>query len=397
MASPQPRIGVVTYPGLAGRPRRALGARRARRRGGPGLARGARAARPRRGRAARRLLVRRLPALRRDRALLAGDGGGARVRRRGRARARDLQRLPDPLRGRAPARACSCGTSRSRFVCRDVPLVVERDDLPFTSRCTQGRRIVIPVKHGDGRWFAPPSSRASSRQTARSCCATARRATARSTTSPASATSAATSWGSCRIPSTRSIRCSAPPTARSSSPRSSSRARARARHRSRRRRDPERLRKRRVLRERRSQPLDVARAERYRPAPCRSAGRVREADEPLAARGLEQLHDRGEPPLARLLRHASAPPRAPPGPTVSPPCPRAMATTLRGKVSRMCDAFPARFRAIDPALAEAADAGIDVEVVDLPVAVRRRAASPRRAQTSSRVSAGAEPASRRSS
>jgi phosphoribosylformylglycinamidine synthase I len=43
-----------------------------------------------------------------------------------------------------------------RFVCRDVPLVVERDDLPFTTRCTQGETLVIPVKHGDGRWFAPP-------------------------------------------------------------------------------------------------------------------------------------------------------------------------------------------------------------------------------------------------
>jgi phosphoribosylformylglycinamidine synthase len=43
-----------------------------------------------------------------------------------------------------------------RFVCRDVSLVVERDDLPFTTRCTQGGRLVIPVKHGDGRWFAPP-------------------------------------------------------------------------------------------------------------------------------------------------------------------------------------------------------------------------------------------------
>ena len=42
-----------------------------------------------------------------------------------------------------------------RFVCRDVPLVVERADLPFTSRCTVGQRLVIPVKHGDGRWFAP--------------------------------------------------------------------------------------------------------------------------------------------------------------------------------------------------------------------------------------------------
>jgi phosphoribosylformylglycinamidine synthase len=43
-----------------------------------------------------------------------------------------------------------------RFICRDVTLVVERDDLPFTAKCEQGQRIVIPVKHGDGRWFAPP-------------------------------------------------------------------------------------------------------------------------------------------------------------------------------------------------------------------------------------------------
>ncbi|HJX48135.1 MAG TPA: phosphoribosylformylglycinamidine synthase subunit PurQ [Gaiellaceae bacterium] len=42
------------------------------------------------------------------------------------------------------------------FICRDVPLVVERDDLPFMTRCTKGQRLVIPVKHGDGRWFAPP-------------------------------------------------------------------------------------------------------------------------------------------------------------------------------------------------------------------------------------------------
>ena len=43
-----------------------------------------------------------------------------------------------------------------RFVCRDVPLTVERDDLPFTARCTAGRRIVLPVKHGDGRYLPPP-------------------------------------------------------------------------------------------------------------------------------------------------------------------------------------------------------------------------------------------------
>ena len=40
------------------------------------------------------------------------------------------------------------------FVCRDVPLVVERTDTPFTSRCTPGQQLTIPVKHGDGCWFA---------------------------------------------------------------------------------------------------------------------------------------------------------------------------------------------------------------------------------------------------
>ena len=40
------------------------------------------------------------------------------------------------------------------FVCRDVTLVVERADTPFTSRCNSGAELTIPVKHGDGCWFA---------------------------------------------------------------------------------------------------------------------------------------------------------------------------------------------------------------------------------------------------
>jgi phosphoribosylformylglycinamidine synthase subunit PurQ / glutaminase len=40
------------------------------------------------------------------------------------------------------------------FVCRDVPVVVERSDTPFTSRCTEGDRLTIPVKHGEGSWYA---------------------------------------------------------------------------------------------------------------------------------------------------------------------------------------------------------------------------------------------------
>jgi phosphoribosylformylglycinamidine synthase subunit PurQ / glutaminase len=43
-----------------------------------------------------------------------------------------------------------------RFVCRDVALLVERDDLPFTRRCTTRRRLVLPVKHGDGRYVPTP-------------------------------------------------------------------------------------------------------------------------------------------------------------------------------------------------------------------------------------------------
>ena len=42
-----------------------------------------------------------------------------------------------------------------RFVCRDVGLVVERDDTPFTSRCSVGQRLVIPVKPGEGRYVPP--------------------------------------------------------------------------------------------------------------------------------------------------------------------------------------------------------------------------------------------------
>jgi phosphoribosylformylglycinamidine synthase len=39
------------------------------------------------------------------------------------------------------------------FVCRDVPLVVERTDTPFTTRCEEGQVLTIPVKHGEGNWF----------------------------------------------------------------------------------------------------------------------------------------------------------------------------------------------------------------------------------------------------
>ena len=40
------------------------------------------------------------------------------------------------------------------FVCRDVGLRVERSDTPFTSRAEPGRTLTIPVKHGEGCYFA---------------------------------------------------------------------------------------------------------------------------------------------------------------------------------------------------------------------------------------------------
>jgi phosphoribosylformylglycinamidine synthase I len=40
------------------------------------------------------------------------------------------------------------------FVCRDVGLRVEHSAGPFTARCETGQRLTIPVKHGDGCWFA---------------------------------------------------------------------------------------------------------------------------------------------------------------------------------------------------------------------------------------------------
>jgi phosphoribosylformylglycinamidine synthase len=40
------------------------------------------------------------------------------------------------------------------FVCREMPLRVERANTPFTTRVEPGRRLTIPVKHGEGCYFA---------------------------------------------------------------------------------------------------------------------------------------------------------------------------------------------------------------------------------------------------
>jgi phosphoribosylformylglycinamidine synthase I len=40
------------------------------------------------------------------------------------------------------------------FVCRDVRLRVERTDTAFTSRADAGQRLTVPIKHGEGCYFA---------------------------------------------------------------------------------------------------------------------------------------------------------------------------------------------------------------------------------------------------
>src|SRR4029077_12019913 len=40
------------------------------------------------------------------------------------------------------------------FVCRDAVIRVEQTDSLFTATCSVGEELVIPVKHGEGNWFA---------------------------------------------------------------------------------------------------------------------------------------------------------------------------------------------------------------------------------------------------
>jgi phosphoribosylformylglycinamidine synthase subunit PurQ / glutaminase len=45
--------------------------------------------------------------------------------------------------------------SSLRFVCRQVEVVVENPETPFTRACDQGDRLSVPVKHTTGRYYAP--------------------------------------------------------------------------------------------------------------------------------------------------------------------------------------------------------------------------------------------------
>jgi len=45
------------------------------------------------------------------------------------------------------------------FVCSDVTVVVGRTDTLFTRTCATGEELVIPVKHGEGSWYADAAVR----------------------------------------------------------------------------------------------------------------------------------------------------------------------------------------------------------------------------------------------
>ena len=41
-----------------------------------------------------------------------------------------------------------------RFICKETTLRVENADTPFTSACTEGQVVTIPLSHGEGRYYA---------------------------------------------------------------------------------------------------------------------------------------------------------------------------------------------------------------------------------------------------
>ena len=45
-----------------------------------------------------------------------------------------------------------------RFICRQVDLVVENPNTPFTRACDEGDRLSVPVKHTTGRYYAPEAA-----------------------------------------------------------------------------------------------------------------------------------------------------------------------------------------------------------------------------------------------
>ncbi len=45
-----------------------------------------------------------------------------------------------------------------RFICREVFVRVERDDLPLLRHLSRGQVLRLPIAHKEGNWFAPPEA-----------------------------------------------------------------------------------------------------------------------------------------------------------------------------------------------------------------------------------------------
>jgi phosphoribosylformylglycinamidine synthase subunit PurQ / glutaminase len=45
-----------------------------------------------------------------------------------------------------------------RFICRQMDVIVENANTPFTSTCARAERLSIPMKHMSGRYYAPPET-----------------------------------------------------------------------------------------------------------------------------------------------------------------------------------------------------------------------------------------------
>ena len=181
---------------LRARRRRGARASRCRRHGRARLARRHGARRCRRGRAPRRVRARRLPAHRRAGALLAGDGRGHGVRRRGWTGGRYLQRLPGAHRG-GPAAGSAPPQRRPALHLRSRVEVRGRLDRVGADRRRRGSVRCCGCRSTTTRGTTPVTPRRSRRssRTARSSFATSTTRTARSATSPGSPIGAATSSG----------------------------------------------------------------------------------------------------------------------------------------------------------------------------------------------------------
>ena len=93
--------------------------------------------------------------VRRDRALRAGDGRGRALRAPRRARARDLQRVPGAVRGRAAVRARCCRTRRCGSPAARSGWRSSTPRPSWTGACSAGEPLSIPAKHTTGRYWAP--------------------------------------------------------------------------------------------------------------------------------------------------------------------------------------------------------------------------------------------------